>query len=108
MKNAIVREKGLGGIENDKCMVLLTHDLLREGSALLPILKQDEAFELVNPDNYSVKSNKIRYTTMLKAKGLEKDVVVLVSSTLAKRRNQFEVFIGASRARGKVVLLYHT
>ena len=45
---------------------------------------------------------------MLKAKGLERDVVVLVSSTLARQRNQFEVFIGASRARGKVVLLHNT
>ena len=108
VKNAIVREKGLGGTGNEKCIVLLTHDLLREGSALLPLLKNDEAFELVTQDNYAIKSDRIRYTTMLKAKGLERDVVVLVSSMLVKRWNQFEVFIGASRARGKIDLLYHT
>ena len=107
VKTALVREKGLGGTGNDNCIVLLTHDLIREGSPLLPLLRQDESFGFVTPDNYSVKSGKIRYTTMLKAKGLERDVVVLVSSALSKRRNQFEVFIGASRARGKIVLLHN-
>ena len=33
-------------------------------------------------------------------------LVVLVSSSLRDAKNSFQVFIGASRARGKVVLLY--
>lgn len=105
IKSALVREKGLGGIGNDNCIVLLTHELIREGSPLLPLLKQDESFELLTPEKSSVKSTKIRYTTMLKAKGLERDVVMLVSSPLSNRRNQFQVFIGASRAKAKVWLL---
>ncbi|MGI6311606.1 MAG: NERD domain-containing protein [Bacteroidales bacterium] len=107
VKTALVREKGLGGTENENCIVLFTADLLRERSGIRALLEQDEGFELLTPENYSVKSARIRYTTMLKAKGLERDVVVLVSSPLTDRRNQFQVFIGASRARGKVVLLIH-
>ena len=107
VKTALVREKGLGGTENENCIVLFTADLLRERSEIRALLEQDEGFELLTPENYSVKSARIRYTTMLKAKGLERDVVVLVSSPLTDRRNQFQVFIGASRARGKVVLLIH-
>lgn len=107
VKTALVREKSLGGTESENCIVLFTADLLRERSGIRALLEQDEGFELLTPENYSVKSARIRYTTMLKAKGLERDVVVLVSSPLTDRRNQFQVFIGASRARGKVVLLIH-
>ena len=107
VKTALVREKSLGGTESENCIVLFTADLLRERSEIRALLEQDEGFELLTPENYSVKSARIRYTTMLKAKGLERDVVVLVSSPLTDRRNQFQVFIGASRARGKVVLLIH-
>jgi hypothetical protein len=105
IKSALVREKGLGGVKNENCVVLFTADLLREGSEMLSAIRQDEGFELLAPDNYSVSSGKVRYTTMLKAKGLERDVVILVSSMLTDKRNQFQVFIGASRAKAKVWLL---
>ena len=105
IKSALVREKGLGGVKNENCIVLFTADLLMEGSELLSAIRQDEGFDLLAPGNYTIISGKARYTTMLKAKGLERDVVILVSSPLSDRRNQFQVFIGASRAKAKVWLL---
>lgn len=105
IKTALAREKGLGGVKCENCIVLFTADLLKEVSEIRALLEQDGGFELVTSGNYSVPSGKMRYTTMLKAKGLERDVVVLVCSPLTDRRNQFQVFIGASRARAKIRLL---
>ena len=106
MKSCLAREKGPGGIRAENCLVLFTWDLLRKDSPFVQILEHEESFELLKPDNYGSSSAKIRYTTMLKAKGLEKDVVFLVSSSLRDAKNSFQVFIGASRARGKIVMLY--
>lgn len=105
IRTNVIREKGLGGLKNENCLVLFTADLLREGSEIKALLEQESGFELATPGNYSTRSDKIRYTTMLKAKGLERDVVILVGSSLEDRRNQFQVFIGASRAKAKVCLL---
>jgi len=107
LKSCLAREKGPGGIRAEDCLVLFTWDLLRKDSPFVQILEHEESFELLKPDNYGSSSAKIRYTTMLKAKGLEKDVVVLVSSSLRDAKNSFQVFIGASRARGKIVMLYN-
>jgi len=87
--------------------VLFTWDLLRKDSPFVQILEHEESLELLKPDNYGSSSAKIRYTTMLKAKGLEKDVVVLISSSLCNAKNSFQIFIGASRARGKIVMLHN-
>lgn len=105
VKTMMVREKGLGRVKNENCLVLFTADLLREKSPLPLMMEKDGVFELLTADNYSKPSGNIRYTTMLKAKGLERDVVILVSSSLTDRRNMFQIFIGASRARAKVCLL---
>jgi len=42
---------------------------------------------------------------MLKAKGMERDFVILVSSAPADKKIMFQLFIGASRAKGKIYLL---
>ncbi|MDX9948054.1 MAG: hypothetical protein RBS38_11875 [Bacteroidales bacterium] len=42
---------------------------------------------------------------MLKAKGLERDVVILVSSPPVDKKIRIQLFIGASRAKVKVHLL---
>lgn len=107
IKSCLAREMGPGGIRAEDCLVLFTWDLLRKDSPFVQILEHEESLELLKPDNYGFSSAKIRYTTMLKAKGLEKDIVVLVSSSLRDAKNSFQVFIGASRARGKVVMLYN-
>ncbi|HNY14823.1 MAG TPA: NERD domain-containing protein [Bacteroidales bacterium] len=108
IRTSLVREKGLGGIRNENCIVLFTSDLLREGSPFPALLSQDGQFELLVPDNYASTPDKIRYTTMLKAKGLERDVVILVSSAPADKKISFQLFIGASRAKAKLVLLHNT
>ncbi|HNY53747.1 MAG TPA: NERD domain-containing protein [Bacteroidales bacterium] len=107
MKSCLAREMGLGGIKAEDCLVLFTWDLLRKDSPFVQILEHEESLELLKPDNYGSSSAKIRYTTMLKAKGLEKDVVVLISSSLCNAKNSFQIFIGASRARGKIVMLHN-
>ena len=107
IKSCLARETGPGGIRSEDCLVLFTWDLLQKESPFVQVLEHEESLELLKPDNYGSSSAKIRYTTMLKAKGLEKDVVVLVSSSLRDAKNSFQVFIGASRARGKVVMLYN-
>ena len=106
IKSCLARETGPGGIKAEDCLVLFTWDLLRKESPFVQILEKDEGFELLKPDNYCSSSAKIRYTTMLKAKGLEKDIVVLVRSSPRDAKNSFQIFIGASRARGKIVMLY--
>jgi hypothetical protein len=106
IKSCLAREKGPGGIRAEDCQVLFTWDLLRKDSPFVQILEQEESFELLTPDNCGSSSVKIRYTTMLKAKGLEKDVVVLVSSSLHDAKNSFQIFIGASRAKAKLYLLH--
>jgi len=107
MKSCLAREMGPGGIKAEDCLVLFTWDLLRKDSPFVQILEHEESLELLKPDNYESSSAKIRYTTMLKAKGLEKDVVVLISSSLCNAKNSFQIFIGASRARGKIVMLHN-
>jgi len=105
IRTSLVREKGLGGVRNENCIVLFTSDLLREGSPFPALLGKDGQFELLAPGNYSAAPDKIRYTTMLKAKGLERDVVILVSSPPTDKKILFQLFIGASRVKAKVYLL---
>ena len=80
IRTSLVRENGLGGIRNENRIVLFTSDLLKEGSPFPALLGQDGQFELLAPDNYAEAPDKIRHTTMLKAKGLESDAVGFLSS----------------------------
>jgi len=106
IKSCLARETGPGGIMAEDCLVLFTWDLLRKDSPFVQILEKDEGFELLKPDNYSNSLARIRYTTMLKAKGLEKNVIVLVSSSVRDAKDSFQIFIGASRAKAKLYLLH--
>lgn len=58
-------------------------------------------------DNLHEPSPKIKYTTALRYKGLEKDLVLLVVKDLFDERikTYYQLYIGASRAKAKVVLL---
>jgi superfamily I DNA and RNA helicase len=71
------------------------------------VLEADSEFEKLDNDNINTISEKIRYTTALKYKGLEKDLVVLVINDLFNEKIQtfYQMYIGASRAKAKVVLL---
>ena len=57
-------------------------------------------------ENLDCPSEKVRYTTALRSKGLEWDTVFLVCSSLTDQKNLFQLFIGASRAKGKVFVIY--
>lgn len=60
IRTSLVREKELGGIRNENCIVLFTSDLLKEGSPFPVLLGQDGQFELLAPDIYAAASDKIR------------------------------------------------
>jgi len=88
-----------------KKIALFSADLLKEESQCVELLANDTAFELLHQGNWKIQSDKIRYTTMLKAKGLEWDIVFIVCSNPIERKDYFQLFIGASRAKVKVFLL---
>jgi hypothetical protein len=106
IKQAILQEKSLSGIPSENIITLFTADLLKKESPFPLLLKEDGNFELLSSSDYVIKSDKIRFTTILKAKGLERDVVILVCSPISDKKNIFQLFIGASRAKVKIVLLY--
>jgi len=102
IKSCLTRETSPGGVRRKDCLVLFTYDLLLEGSPFLPVLDHDDNFQLLKPADYGSGSETFKFTTMLKAKGLERDIVVLVSSSIADHMNQFQIFIGASRAKSLI------
>lgn len=71
------------------------------------ILAADTNFERLCRDNLHLDWNAIRYSTSLKYKGLESDAVILVINDLFndKIKTYYQMYIGASRARAKIVLL---
>jgi DNA helicase IV len=62
-------------------------------------------FVLIGKEFGPLAPGKTGYTSMLRTKGLEWDIVILISSSLEDQRNYFQLYIGASRARLKVYLL---
>jgi len=106
LKQYINQEKTLSHISSENMVILFTADLLKDGAPLKEILKAESVFEVLSNDNLDKPSEKIRYTTALRAKGLEWDAVFLVCSSLTDPKNLFQLFIGASRAKGKVYVIY--
>lgn len=102
---AVTGEKAVSGFGPESIMVLFSFDLLKEPSAFTALMEANSSFEQFRPDNFREQADKIRYTTVLKAKGLERDVIILVCSSLKQKLNTYQLFIGASRARCKVYIL---
>jgi ethanolamine utilization protein EutQ (cupin superfamily) len=65
-------------------------------------------FVKLNNDNLNDKTGKIRFTTALKYKGLEDNVVIMVVNDLnnTDRDIIYQFFIGASRAKAGLYVLY--
>ena len=105
IRQAVTGEKTFSGFGPGSIMVLFSFDLLKEPSPFTELLAAESAFELLRPDNCGEQTDKIRYTTVLKAKGLERDVIIIVCSSLRHHLNSYQLFIGASRAKAKVYLL---
>jgi hypothetical protein len=106
LKQYIDQEKAISHCTSENMMALFTADLLKEDSPLKEIIKKEATLELLTIDNLDNPSGKVRYTTALRAKGLEWDTVFLVCSSLTDPKNLFQLFIGASRAKGKVYVMY--
>ena len=106
IKQATLQEKSLSGISSENIVTLFTAGLLKKESRFPQLLESDGSFELLNSSGYAVYSDNIRYTTILKAKGLERDVVILVCSSISDKKSIFQLFIGASRAKCKIYLLF--
>ena len=98
-------EKAVAGFGPESIRVLFSFDLMMGSSPFPALLAVDDAFELLRPENCGEHTGKIRYTTVLKAKGLDRDVIILVCSSLKQKLNTYQLFIGASRARCKVYIL---
>jgi len=106
LRQYINHEQTLSQCTPENMVVLFTADLLKEDSPLKEIIKKESTLELLTIDNLDNPSGKVRYTTALRAKGLEWDTVFLVCSSLTEIKNLFQLFIGASRAKGKVYVFY--
>jgi hypothetical protein len=104
LKQLIEQERMLCQCGPGDMIVLLTADLYRDQEILRPLLLTTAGLELLSVENQGIPAERVRFTTALKSKGLEWDVVFLVCSSLSEA-NSFQVFIGASRAKGKVYLL---
>ena len=97
----IDQERMLCHCSPENMIVLLTSGLTKESSPLPSLLSKNCGIELLTKDNFSTPTAKVRYTTALKAKGLEWDVVFLVTPA-PDESILFQLYIGASRAKGKV------
>jgi len=106
LRQYINQEKTLSQCKPENMIVLFTFDLLKTDSALKELIREEPEIELLTVENLDSPSEKIRYTTALRSKGLEWDTVFLVCSSLTDPKNLFQLFIGASRAKGKVFVIY--
>ena len=75
-------------------------------TAMQESIRQESALEMLTIENLDKPSEKVHYTSALRAKGLEWDCVFLVCSSLTDPKILFQLFIGASRAKGKVYVIY--
>lgn len=84
-----------------ECCVLLVESLLMKdsykGGPGMPYWLTIKDVEELNENNVSDKGNKLRYTTILKFKGLEKQNVFLVISSPSEK-NKYELYVGVTRA----------
>jgi hypothetical protein len=104
----IQQEKILGKFDDADMIVLFTADLLKKESAVENSMANDQRFEFLDKNNLSTSPVKARYTTALKSKGLEWDMVFLVTSSIADPKIMHQLFIGASRGKGKVYVMTFT
>ena len=106
LRQYITQEKTLSQCTPENMVVLLTADLMKEGSPIKDLLKEESVLEMLTIENLDKPSENVHYTTTLRAKGLEWDTVFLVCSSLTEPKNLFQLFIGTSRAKGKVYIIY--
>jgi hypothetical protein len=87
-------------LRGGQCVILIEAFLLREKYKNEPGMHYwltIKDVEEVDENNVGDKSNKLRYTSILKFKGLEKENVFLVISNPSER-NKYELYVGITRA----------
>ena len=99
-------------IKKEELCVLFSSNLIN-GNAINHKLKpldnlMSDDFIKLNNENLVKETNKIRYTTALKYKGLEDNIIILVVNDLknTERDIVYQFFIGASRAKAKLYVFY--
>ena len=109
VKNECIKDK----VPKNEIVVLFTSNLISGNDVrqyLKPLdnkLANDDEFQQLTNENVNSSSEKIQFTTALKFKGLERDVVVMVVQDLFNQSHKtlYQLYIGVSRARAKVLLL---
>jgi len=95
-------------------VVLFTSNFLDKkkelGKEIDEVFAANPTMELLVPGNLHDNSGKIKYTTALKYKGLEKDIVILVAPAhqIKEIRSLNQLLVGASRAKLKLYLLIYS
>lgn len=93
-----IRDKN-SSLKGKDCVILIESTFLRgsyKGDADLRELLIIRDVEELNKDNINDTSNKLRYSSILKFKGLEKKNVILVISEPSEF-NKYEIFVGITR-----------
>jgi len=101
-----------GGKGDPEAAVVLVHSTLLRGrdtdpQELMTALAGDARFEQLTPENLAHPAKGLRYTTMLKYKGLDKPLVILVLPPVLKwdKKLHHQFLVGASRASVKLCVL---
>lgn len=109
VRNRLIRETSC---ETSEMVILFTSNLISGSSEQTGVLdaelEQAEGFtKLSNTNLTSLPENTIGFTTMLKYKGLEKEIVILVTSDIQNKKQHilYQLYIGASRAKSRLVVL---
>jgi GTPase SAR1 family protein len=87
-------------LKGKDCVVLVESTFLREYYKGLPDIRYEftiKDVEEITKENVADTANKLRYTSILKFKGLEKKNVILIISEPSEL-NKYELFIGLTRA----------
>ncbi|RZK12533.1 MAG: DUF2075 domain-containing protein [Flavobacterium sp.] len=96
---SLIRTKN-SSLKGEDCVVLIESTLLRGTYKNNPDMHYEltmKDVEELNDDNIADNANKLRYTSILKYKGLEKKNVFLIV-TEPNELNKYELFIGITRA----------
>lgn len=96
---SVMRSK-ISSLRGEDCVILIESTLLRGSYRGNPDMNYEltiKDVEELNQDNIADKANKLRYTSILKYKGLEKKNVFLVI-TEPSEYNKYEIFVGMTRS----------
>lgn len=95
----LIRDKN-SSLKGNDCVILIESVLLRHTFNSEPGMHfylETKDIEELNEDNIGDNSNKLKYTSILKYKGLEKQNVIMVVRN-PSQLNKYELYVGVTRA----------